>query len=126
MQCRPATSDDLGFVCETFLRSIRAASTHVEGLDNGQVVKLLTNLIDRGWPATVCEADTLIVGWAVHGPRNGLAWYYVREMFRGQGVGAYLLKHIGVEPRRPFLSPFLPNRIKRKFRIEHRPFLCLP
>lgn len=120
----------MGFVVETFLRSVRPVCTHVEGLENPAVVRLLTNLVANGWTATVCESEGLLIGWAVHGERNRLAWFYVREMFRLQGVGRYMLKHAGIDSARPVTTPFLPNRdmgrFRGLFRITHRPYLCLP
>jgi hypothetical protein len=126
MICRPATPDDMGFIAETFLRSVRLASTHVEGLENGQVVSLLMNLLANGWTATVCESDLLIVGWTVHRSAKELAWMYVRDMFRGQGVGDYMLKCAGIDKRKQMTSPFIPNRGTRRWRIQHRPWMCLP
>ncbi len=141
MIVRASTPDDLGFILETFARSFRAASTHAEGLSKEQVSRLVTNLLARGWAASVCEDEEMIIGWAIHGGPgasfdvrdpafkmnlNHLAWFYVRDLFRGQGVGKYLLKWANVDTSKAITSPFLPNREPRRFRINHRPFECLP
>ena len=125
MNCRPATPDETGYLVETFTRSFRIASTHAEGLPDERVGGLLKNLIANGWSATVCEADDMVIGWAVHGEKNRLAWIYVRDMARGQGVARWLLKHARIDVGKPLTTPFLPNRLKRRFIIEHRPFLCV-
>lgn len=120
----------MGYVCETFLRSIRHACTHVEGMSNGDVVRLLTNLLSNGWRASVCEGEGLLLGWIAHpfdfSQFNGLAWAYVRDMVRGQGVGKFLLNYAGVDTSRPITTPFLPNRARVKWRLIHRPYLVLP
>jgi hypothetical protein len=129
MIVREATSDDMGFVCETFLRSIRQLCTHVEGLDNSRVVRLLTNLLASDWAATVCESEELLIGWAVHKPKNHLAWMYVRSSLQGQGVARYILTKVGVNSEKPVISPFLPNRdggrFRGQFRINFRPYECV-
>lgn len=125
MQVRNATADDMGFVVETFLRSIRAASTHVEGLDNGRVVGLLTALIDKGWGCAVADAEGFLAGWAVFGTGNHLAWVYVRDMFREQGVCKQLLRFADIDVTKRIVTPFMPNRNKSKWALVHRPFLVI-
>lgn len=128
MQIRQATKDDLGFVYETFLRSFRAASTHAEGLDNATVVKLLSNLLSKGWRADVAESENYIAGWIVTDQsvpfdvRNAVAWIYVRDMFRGQGVGRKLINWTNVDTNQKIITPFLPNRQPKRWRFIHRPF----
>ena len=115
----------MGFIVETFCKSFRAASTHAEGLDKPRCARLITNLVANGWTATVCEADGMLIGWIVYDDGNRLAWYYCRDMVRGQGVGRYLLKHAKIDRMKRVTSPFLPNRGPRYFAINHRPFLCV-
>lgn len=127
MEIRPATENDLGFIYETFLRSFRAASTHAEGLDNAHVVRMLTNLLDvNGWRADVAEAENYLTGWIAYklDRDNHLAWIYVREMFRGQGVGKKLLEEACINPTAgQIVTPFIPNRQKnRTWKFVHRPF----
>jgi len=123
---RPATSDDFGFVVETFTKTFRRASTHAEGLENEQCGQLLMNLVSNGWSATVAEQDGKLIGWAVHAPKNRLGWVYVSEMVRGQGVCRYLLKQAEVQLTRVVTTPFHVNRGPRPpFRCELRPFLCI-
>ena len=124
MQIRPATDNDLGFIYETFLRSFRAASTHAEGLDNAHVVKLLSNLLTNGWRADVAETENYLAGWIAckFDTRNHMAWIYVRDMFRDQGVARELMNANGIDPKFKIVSPFLPNRLKRTWQIVHRPF----
>lgn len=122
MQIRPATDNDLGFIYETFLRSFRAASTHAEGLDNKQVVSLLASLIRKGWQAKVADTEGYLAGWIVAGGSIELGWIYVRDMFRGNGVGKQLLASFDIDTKKKIVSPFLPNRQKRTWQIIHRPF----
>lgn len=126
MILRAATDADMGFICETFLRSIREASTHVEGVPSLLVMKLPTNLIANGWAATVAETDGFLLGWCIAREANELAWVFVRDMSRGQGVARYLLQWANVDTKRPILSPFVPNRGHSRFKIIHRPFEVLP
>ncbi len=125
MICRGANVEDIPFLVETFCRSIRVACTHVEGLSKERTARLLTNLLANGWTATVCEADGMIYGWAVHGDKNRLAWVYVRDMARGKGVARYLLKHAGIDTAKAITTPFVPNRERIRWRLNHRPFECI-
>lgn len=126
MITRPATTEDLGYLVTTFTRSIRQASTHVEDLTNEQVGQLLMNLVSNGWEATVAEIDGKLIGWAVHAPKNRLAWLYVSDMARGQGVAKYLLRVAEIQLGKMVTTPFLPNRGQRPpFRLEHRPFAAV-
>ena len=129
MICRPATPGDLGFVVETFTLSFRAASTHSEGLSKERTGQLIKNLLANGWTATVLESEGYLVGWAVHGERNRLAWIYLREIVRTPretGVARFFLERIGVDTSKRITTPFLPNRLKRRWDIAHRPFECVP
>lgn len=127
MICRPATADDMGFIVETFVRSVRAASTHVEGLDGHQVGTLLTNLIHKGWTATAVEDEGYLIGWVVWTERNRIGWLYVRDTMRGKGVAGFLLKHTDIDMTKPLFTPFLANRgVTRRYWVHHRPFECLP
>jgi GNAT superfamily N-acetyltransferase len=125
MICRPATADDMDFIVETFCKTFRAASTHAEGVPKERMPRLILNLLANGWTATICEADGMIIGWLVSGVKNRLAWMYVRDLFRGQGVAKFMLKHAGIDTGKTFVSPFLPNRLARRCRIDLRPFECL-
>src|SRR5688572_21510393 len=118
----------MGFCAETFLRSIRAASTYVEGMGNAEVVKMLTDLRRRGWALSVLDAEGYLAGWACWYSGNHLAWIYVRETFRAPnetGVARFLLDKIGIDTSRPITSPFLPNRERSKlrWRVIFRPYL---
>jgi len=116
----------MGFVVETFVRSIRVASTHVEGLDGHQVGTLLTNLIHKGWTPTVVEDEGYLIGWCVWNGRNRLAWTYIRDTMRGKGVAKFLLRHTDVDMAKPVFTPFLPNRGARlRYKFHHRPYECL-
>jgi GNAT superfamily N-acetyltransferase len=123
---RPATKDDRGFIAETFVRSIREVSTQVEGLADSQVSGLLDGLLARGWLAYVAEEER-IIGWSVTGPsRQMLAWVYVRDLHRREGVARWLLGKIGIDTKRTIVSPFLANRGPRIWKVAQRPFLCVP
>ena len=121
----------MGFIFETFLRSIRAASTHVEGMANSDVVKMLSNLIANGWWRNVAEAEGYLAGWIVAANDNHMAWIYVRDMFRWRNykdhpVTDMLLSGSNIDPSRRIVTPFLPNRNKRSWQFAHRPFLVMP
>lgn len=94
-------------------------------MSNGDVVRLLTNLLSNGWRASVCEGEGLLLGWIVSNKGNAVAWAYTRDMVRGQGVGRFLMKWANVDTDRPILTPFMPNRARVKWRLIHRPYLCL-
>lgn len=126
MIIRSAEPDDMGYIVETFALTIRRLSTQVEGLSKERVGKLIPNLLANGWQAMVGESDGLLIGWVVYRGPSELAWFYVRDMARGKGVGKALLSHAGIDMTKTFLSPFLPNRGVRRFRINHRPFECVP
>lgn len=114
----------MGFIAETFMRSIQAASTQVDGMRPDRIMRLISNVLANGWTASVVEAERLIA-WAVHGDANRLAWIYVREMHRGEGVARWLLAKIGHDPAKPVISPFLPNRAPWRGKLYHRPFECV-
>jgi GNAT superfamily N-acetyltransferase len=127
MICRPATADDIPFLVDSFVPQFQRQSTHADGLGFEKCARLLTNLLANGWRATVAELEGMIIGWTVHGAApNRLAWVYVRDMFRGQGVMKALFKAAGTDAARTFESPFLPNRGARRWRIHHRPYECVP
>lgn len=130
MNLRGAEPGDYGFVLSSFISSFREASTHAEGLTGRQIASLLTNLISNGWTCTVAEMDNVIAGWVVHDKNQRLAWVYSRTMFRRQGLALLLFKSVGIDPRLPVVSPFVPNRNKAKcplrLTIHQRPFLVMP
>lgn len=130
MEINPAVPTDYGFILSSFISSFRAASTHAEGLTGKQIASLLTNLISNGWSCTVASMESVIAGWLVHDRDQRLAWVYTRQMFRGSGLALLLLKHAGIDPRLPVISPFVPNRLKDKcplkLTIHQRPFLVMP
>lgn len=131
MQVRPATPDDLGFIFETWVGSVKAASTHVEGLNGRQTVALLKNLLvgGYGWLLSVVEVEGRLIAWAAHGPHNRLGWIYVRDMHRGEGVCRWMLPQLGVDTKRPLITPFAVNRKgfqPASWRTHHRPFECVP
>ncbi len=130
MKIRKAIDADFGFIYETFLRSIRAASTHVEELSNSEVVSLLASLIKKGWQCEVADAEGYLAGWIVAAGRNHLGWIYVRDMFRWHNykdnpVRDMLLTsgHIDISQR--MITPFLPNRNRNKWHLVNRPFLIV-
>lgn len=125
MLLRKATSDDLGFVLETFLRSVRQACTHVEDLDNDSVVRLMSNLLANGWTASVVDHERLIA-WVVHSEGNRVAWAFVRPEHRGEGVARWMLGEIGINTRRPIYAVFVPNKGNdRRLKLLHRPYECV-
>ena len=119
---RVGIDDDIPFIVETFCKSFRAASTQAEGLSKERTARLITNLLDLKWHATIADSEGMIVGWIVHREKNELAWFYVRDLFRGQGVGRCLLKWANVDRMKRVMSPFMPNRAPRMFAINHRPY----
>lgn len=130
MQIRQSKSDDYGFIYETFLRSVRAASTHVENLGNSAVVSLLASLVRQGWESRVADAEGYLAGWIVSNADNHLAWIYVRDMFRWSNykdfpVAEMLLGSANIDTSSRIITPFLPNRSKRKWQFIHRPFLVI-
>lgn len=122
---RAATPDDMGFIVETFALTIRRLSTQVEGLPKERFDRMIHNLLANGWKAAVAEVEGFLLGWIAYRAANELAWFYVRDQERGKGVGKALLKWAGIDTTKTFVSPFLPNRGVRRFRINHRPFECV-
>lgn len=132
MEIRPATDSDRGFCFEHFTKSIRAVSTHVEGLTNPQIGDLLNNLLRKGWQMSVAETHGYLCGFVVFRLGNCLAWVYAREMFRypatvdGENVCAALLRHAQIDPAKTIESPFCPNRGARRWKIAFRPYETVP
>lgn len=134
MQVRKANADDMGFVFETFLRSIRQASTHVEGLSNGQVFALLAALQTNGWQLAVADAYGYLAGW-ICWDKDRIGWFYVRDKFRNKNYKDYPVARLLLDFADPgfmtsngkrIVTPFLPNRSPLRDAFIHRPFLILP
>jgi len=130
MNLRSAIDQDWGLILSSFISTFRAESTHAEDLKGRQITSLLTNLIANGWSCTVADMEGVIVGWIVHGPKQRLAWVWVRSMVRCQGLAKLMIERVGIDMSRPVYSPFLPNRHREQCRlrlkIQHRPFLVIP
>jgi hypothetical protein len=133
MTITPAQPNHWGHIYSSFIKSIREASTHVEGMSGKQIGQLLTNLCALGWQVHVAELEGVIAGWVLCGPGHGLqqlGWVLVREElgFRGQGLAKVLLSSVGIDMSKAVVSPFAPNRTRDcrlRLKIHHRPYLCV-
>jgi hypothetical protein len=126
----PAHPSHWGFIYSSFIKSIREASTHVEGMSGKQIGQLLTNLCSMGWKVHVAELDGVIAGWVLHCNQQYIGWVLVRQElgFDGQGLAKALLGQVGINMSLPVISPFVPNRsrdCRLRLKIRHRPFLCV-
>jgi hypothetical protein len=128
----PAQPSHWGFIYSSFIKSIREASTHVEGMSGKQIGQLLTNLVRDGWTVSVAELESVIAGWVLYdgAQPQRLGWVLVRDDlgFRSQGLGKLLAERVGINMSLPVISPFVPNRsrdCRLRLKIRHRPFLCI-
>ncbi len=131
MTIGPAQPSHWGFIYSSFIKSIREASTHVEGMSGKQIGQLLTNLVSNGWQVNVAEVESVIAGWVLYSdsPQH-LGWVYTRSDlgFQGQGLGKLLVERLGINMSLQVISPFVPNRsrdCRLRLKIRHRPFLCV-
>ena len=101
---RPATHADLGAITAIYAHHVRigTASFELDVPDAAEMTRRWRDVVDRGLPYLVAEADAVVVGYAYAGPYRPRPAYrftvedsvYVRADLARRGIGARLLTEL--------------------------------
>lgn len=112
---RPFVETDRRFVAKTWRESFWRARS-IDKMDHGRYWRSMWEranaLIDAGVVVIVCSADDVdtIVGWACASKDGALHYVFVREDFRGDGLGRALVAAL------PLASPVIYTHRSRWLR----------